>query len=213
MYRAIGVDPTNEIALTVGCASSASTASLSPCTTLNTPSGSPASRSSSAMRSASVGSRSEGFSTNVLPHAMATGYIHIGTIAGKLNGVMPAHTPSGCRSEKLSTSVPTFSLKSPFSRCGIPVTNSTTSMPRVTSPSASASVLPCSCVMIFASSLRCASIASRKRIMMRARRNGGCARQPGNAAAALATAASTSAASASGTCRITSPVAGFVISP
>ena len=51
------------------------------------------------MRIDSVGSRSEGFSTNVLPQAIATGYIHSGTIAGKLNGVMPAHTPTGCRSE------------------------------------------------------------------------------------------------------------------
>ena len=51
------------------------------------------------MRSDSVGSRSEGFSTNVLPHAIATGNIHIGTIAGKLNGVMPAQTPTGWRIE------------------------------------------------------------------------------------------------------------------
>jgi hypothetical protein len=33
----------------------------------------------------------------VLPQAMAIGNIHIGTIAGKLNGVMPATTPSGWR--------------------------------------------------------------------------------------------------------------------
>ena len=45
------------------------------------------------------GSRSRGLSTNVLPHAIAIGYIHIGTIAGKLNGVMPATTPSGWRIE------------------------------------------------------------------------------------------------------------------
>ena len=30
--------------------------------------------------------------------AMATGNIHSGTIAGKLKGVIPAHTPTGCRS-------------------------------------------------------------------------------------------------------------------
>ncbi len=35
--------------------------------------------------------------TKVLPQASATGYIHIGTMAGKLNGEMPAHTPSGWR--------------------------------------------------------------------------------------------------------------------
>jgi hypothetical protein len=29
------------------------------------------------------------------PQASATGNIHIGTIAGKLKGVMPATTPSG----------------------------------------------------------------------------------------------------------------------
>ncbi len=38
------------------------------------------------------GSFSEGFSTKVLPAAMATGHIHRGTIAGKLNGQMPATT-------------------------------------------------------------------------------------------------------------------------
>ena len=35
----------------------------------------------------------------MFPQAIATGYIHIGTMAGKLNGVMPAQTPSGWRSE------------------------------------------------------------------------------------------------------------------
>ena len=39
----------------------------------------------------------------MLPQASATGNIHIGTMAGKLNGVMPATTPSGWRSEWLST--------------------------------------------------------------------------------------------------------------
>ena len=41
------------------------------------------------------GSFSLGLSTNALPQAIATGYIHIGTMHGKLNGVMPATTPSG----------------------------------------------------------------------------------------------------------------------
>ncbi len=34
-----------------------------------------------------------------LPQAIATGCIQSGTMAGKLNGVMPATTPSGWRSE------------------------------------------------------------------------------------------------------------------
>ena len=50
-------------------------------------------------KSEADGSRSDGFKTKVLPQAMAAGYIHIGTMAGKLNGVMPATTPSGWRSE------------------------------------------------------------------------------------------------------------------
>ncbi len=33
----------------------------------------------------------------MLPLAMAVANIHIGTMAGKLNGVMPATTPSGWR--------------------------------------------------------------------------------------------------------------------
>ena len=91
MYFAIGVEPTNDTAATSGCSSSASTASLSPWTTLKTPSGSPASAHSSARISDAEGSRSLGLSTKVLPQAIATGNIHIGTIAGKLNGVMPTH--------------------------------------------------------------------------------------------------------------------------
>ena len=55
--------------------------------------------SSSARNSDADGSFSLGLSTNVLPQAMALANIHIGTIAGKLNGVMPATTPSGWRIE------------------------------------------------------------------------------------------------------------------
>ena len=77
----------------------ASTATLSPCTTLKTPSGRPASGHSRATRSDTDGSRSLGLSTNALPQAIATGCIHIGTMIGKLNGVIPAATPSGWRIE------------------------------------------------------------------------------------------------------------------
>ena len=103
-----------------------------------------------------VGSFSLGFSTNVLPQAMATGNIHIGTIAGKLKGVMPATTPSGWRIEWLSTPVPTSSVNSPLSSCGMPVANSTTSLPRCTSPAASEATLPCSDVITAASDVEIA---------------------------------------------------------
>src|SRR4029079_14945122 len=81
----------------------ASTATLSPCTTLKTPSGSPASCHSRATTSYTDGSRSLGLSTNALPQAIATGCIHIGTMIGKLNGVIPAQTPSGSRIEERAT--------------------------------------------------------------------------------------------------------------
>src|SRR6478672_5914552 len=99
MYLAIGVEPTNETAATPGCSSSASTATLSPWTTLKTPSGRPASFNSSAVRSDADGSFSEGFRMKQLPEAIAGAHIHMGTIAGKLNGVIPATTPSGWRIE------------------------------------------------------------------------------------------------------------------
>src|SRR5438477_12554768 len=103
MYFAIVVDPTKEIAATLGWVSSASTASLSPCTMLNTPAGQPASVSSSPSTLLDSGTFSLGLSTNVFPQTSATGNIHIGTIAGKLNGVMPAHTPTGWRTVSAST--------------------------------------------------------------------------------------------------------------
>ena len=119
-----------------------------------------------------------------LPQASATGNIHIGTMAGKLNGVMPATTPSGWRSEWLSTPVPTFSVNSPLSSCGAPVANSTTSRPRWTSPLASDSTLPCSAVMMAASSSVRSSRMRRNLLRMRARRSGGVAAQAGKAARA-----------------------------
>src|SRR6266496_990593 len=105
----MGVEPTNEIAATCCESRRASTATLSPCTTLNTPSGRPASCHSSATRTDADGSRSEGLSTNVFPQAIATGCIQHGTITGKLNGVIPATTPNGCRKLNESTPVDTSS--------------------------------------------------------------------------------------------------------
>ena len=98
-YRAMGVEPTKLTAVMPGCSRMASTATLSPWITLNTPSGSPASAHSEAISREADGSFSDGLRMNVFPQAMAIGNIHIGTMAGKLNGVMPATTPTGCRIE------------------------------------------------------------------------------------------------------------------
>jgi hypothetical protein len=97
MERATGVEPTKLTAATSWWCSSASTACLSPWTTVKTPSGSPACCKSSASSSAADGSFSLGLRMNALPQAIALAHIHSGTITGKLNGVMPATTPSGWR--------------------------------------------------------------------------------------------------------------------
>ena len=191
----------------------ASTASLSPFTTFSTPSGSPASFASSASLSGQDGSFSEGFRTKVFPQAMAIGNIHIGTIAGKLNGVIPAHTPRGWRTVQASIPLPTCSVYSPFRRCGIPQANSTTSRPRTREPWESVTTFPCSAVISAASSSACSSISDLYLNIILARTSGGVAAQAGNASRALATAASTSAEEASGTRLDTAPVAGLYTSP
>ena len=86
----------------------------------STPLGSPAFSSSFAILMAVSGTFSLGLSTNVLPQAMAMGYIHSGTIAGKLNGVMPTQTPSGWRMASQSMPRAMFSSTSPISNDGTP---------------------------------------------------------------------------------------------
>ena len=70
---------------------------------MNTPAGSPASAHSSAIQFAADGSFSLGLSTTALPATIAIGKNQHGTIAGKLNGLMIATTPSGWRIEVTST--------------------------------------------------------------------------------------------------------------
>ncbi len=94
------------------------------------------------MRVGVSGTFSDGFSTNVLPQAMANGYIHIGTMAGKLNGVMPAQTPSGWRMVLQSMPRATSFSESPIIRLGMPHATSTIWMARRTSIVASSTVLP-----------------------------------------------------------------------
>ena len=95
----MGVDPTKEMLAISGCSSRASTASLSPFTTLRTPSGRPLSFMTWAIHRDADGSFSEGLSTTVLPAAIARGKNHSGTMAGKLKGLMMPTTPRGCLSE------------------------------------------------------------------------------------------------------------------
>ena len=145
----------------------------------------------------------------MFPQAIATGNIHIGTIAGKLNGVMPATTPSGSRKEKVSTSVDTWSEKSPLSRCGIPQANSTTSRPRCTSPRESESTFPCSSVISSASSSACAFTSSRKLNITLARELRDVCDHSTKASFAAATAAPTSDSVLRRTSACCCPVAGL----
>ena len=158
------------------------------------------------------GSRSLGLRTKVLPHAIASGNIHIGTMAGKLNGVMPATTPNGCRTDQASIPRATCSVNSPLSKLGIPVANSIISIPRTTSPTASGKVLPCSATMRRAISSRCDCARSRKRNITLARASGGKADHAGKAAEAAATAVSRSSTLPKRRWPWTAPVAGLRIS-
>src|SRR3712207_6885363 len=59
---------------------------------------------SSASQIDADGSFSLGFSTTVLPAAMATGKNHIGTMAGKLKGLITPTTPRDRKSTRLNSS-------------------------------------------------------------------------------------------------------------
>ncbi len=148
-----------------------------------------------------------------LPAVTAIGNIHMGTMTGKLNGVMPAQMPTGWRRDQLSISLPTFSANSPLTRCGMPQANSTTSSPRVSEPMESDSTLPCSAVTRRQISSAFFSISALNRNITRARRTGGVAAQAGRAFAAAAMAVPNSCAEASGTRAVALPLAGSNTSP
>jgi hypothetical protein len=69
-----------------------------------------------------------------LPQASAGANFHIGIMAGKLNGVMPATTPSGWRSENRSMPGPALVAELALQQVRMPQANSTTSSPRWMSP-------------------------------------------------------------------------------
>lgn len=90
------------------------TESWAPWITLTTPFGQPASLSISISSIVAPGTRSDGFTIDVLPVVMATGKNHSGIIAGKLNGAIPAVTPSGSDNEYVSMSLAIFGTISPI---------------------------------------------------------------------------------------------------
>ena len=94
----------------------------------------------------------------------------------------------------------------------MPQANSTISWPRLTSPNASDSTLPCSAVMIAASSSLRAFNSSRNANNTCVRRASEVSRHSGKAAFAAATIASTSSADARASWPLISPLAGLVTS-
>ena len=91
-----------------------------------------------------IGTCSDGFSTNVLPHAIANGRNHMGTMAGKLKGAIAANTPIGWRTVSQSTLRATFSRLRPCIVVGMAHAHSIISIARLTSARASGRVLPIS---------------------------------------------------------------------
>src|SRR5271154_2765680 len=82
---ATGVEPTKLMARTSGWSHRAFTTSFPPFTIFTTPLGNPVFSSSSMARCMVSGTRSEGFKTNVLPHAMAYGRNQNEIIGGGLH--------------------------------------------------------------------------------------------------------------------------------
>ena len=163
------------------------------------------------MRIAERGVSWDGFRTNVLPVTIATGIIHIGTMFGKLKGVIPATTPTGKRVSSSSMPLATWSRFWPIISVGAPQAKSITSMARLTSPFDSSSVLPFSWVTMAESSSTCLSKSALKRNMTCARSGTGVSLQAGKAFLAAATASSISSLVECGRLAIVWPVAGFGI--
>jgi hypothetical protein len=148
---------------------------------------------------------------NALPSVTAMGNIHIGTIAGKLNGVMPATTPSGSRRYSQLTPRDTSSTE-PASEFGKLCAKSTTSRPRNKPARASDRVLPDSIATVFARSSRWASTSWRKRWSSSTRSRSDVRAHPGAARSAPLTTRSTSEASERQIVPITRPSYGLRIS-
>src|SRR4051812_30903536 len=123
-----------------------STTSRPPLTRFTTPGGSPSASSSSNAICCVSGTCSEGLRMKVFPQAMANGRNQNGTIAGKLNGTIAAHTPTGWRIVSASMFLETSSSTRPCIVVGIAQAHSTISIMRATSARASTSVLPISVV-------------------------------------------------------------------
>ena len=100
--RPVCVDPVNVTRSTSMCEASAAPASApSPVTTLITPGGTPASISSSAVRSVLSDASSAGLITAVQPVASTPPIVHHMLTRGAFQGMMPPTTPTGALSVRV----------------------------------------------------------------------------------------------------------------
>ena len=94
--RPVGVDPVNATLSTPGCSARAAPAlSPKPVTMFTTPSGRPASVSSSPRRSATRLASSAGLSTIVQPVASTGAIFQMALLTGRFHGTIAATTPTG----------------------------------------------------------------------------------------------------------------------
>src|ERR671916_485730 len=104
MPRPTGVEPVNEMALTLESVTRASpTVPPEPVTMLTTPSGRPASARARTRAAAFSEASVAGLITTVLPQSRAGAIFQVGIARGKFHGVIRATTPSGSRAEEIET--------------------------------------------------------------------------------------------------------------
>lgn len=193
-----------------GCLINAAPVSLpEPVTRLMTPFGKPANSRISTNAYAHIGVSEDGLKTMVLPQIKAAEIFQAGMAMGKFQGVMIPTTPRGMRMEQANLLFNSEGVVWPCSLRPSPAMYSKISMASWTSPLASLSTLPISCVSSFANLslffLRRRAVS--KRIWPRV--GAGVSRHWGKADSAALTASSASAAVADWKNAMGCSVAGF----
>lgn len=179
--------------------------------TLRTPSGSPASRSSSPMRSpADIGATSLGLSTTVLPAASAATTERVPRMTGAFHGENAATTPRGSRTARLRS--PSCRVVSTSPRGAVIRAAASRSIvaARVTLNEAHNRVAPTSPAIRSAMSSRRCSIRSAALTKIARRVDRSAVAQLSNAAWAASTARLTSSTPAADTVAYICPVAGLM---
>ncbi len=132
----MAAEPVKLTRSTSGCSTSAAPASPpSPCTTLRTPGGTPASSASCAKNDAEAGVCSEGFTTAAFPQKIAGNAFHATFGSGVLKLMISAATPSGCRIVMTVRCGMLAVVVRPYERRPSPATKSPISIAASVSPS------------------------------------------------------------------------------